>query len=117
RKTGRGWYDYSGDGPHRPGDDGVAAEDLEKDIDTPAGVLHRIQCCIVNEGAFALGEGIGSAEDIDTGVKLGLNWPKGSIELGRELGFDHVLATMDRLWERYREERYRAAPLLRDGGT
>jgi 3-hydroxybutyryl-CoA dehydrogenase len=48
-------------------------------------------------------------------VKLGLNWPKGSIELGRELGFDHVLATMDALWDRYREERYRAAPLLRDG--
>jgi hypothetical protein len=35
--------------------------------------------------------------------------------LGRELGFDHVLATMDALFDRYHEERYRAAPLLRDG--
>jgi 3-hydroxybutyryl-CoA dehydrogenase len=66
---------------------------------------------------FALGEGVGSEEDIDAGTKLGLNWPKGPIELGRELGFDHVLATMDALQERYREERYRAAPLLRDGGV
>ena len=44
---------------------------------------------------------------------VGLNWPKGSIELGRELGFERVLATIDALWETYREERYRAAPLLR----
>jgi 3-hydroxybutyryl-CoA dehydrogenase len=57
----------------------------------------------------------GTAEDIDDGTKLGLNWPKGPFELGRELGFDHVLATMDGLWDIYREERYRAAPKLRLG--
>ena len=110
RKTGRGWYDYSGDGPYRPDDDPgakLSADDAE--------LLHRIQCQIVNEAAFALGEGVGSADDIDTGLKLGLNWPKGSIELGRELGFDRVLATLDALFDTYREERYRAAPLLRQG--
>jgi 3-hydroxybutyryl-CoA dehydrogenase len=110
RKTGRGWYDYSGDGPHRPDDE--PGDTLD---DADAQLLNRVQCCIVNEAAFALGEGVGSAADIDAGVKLGLNWPKGSIELGRQVGFDRVLATMDELWERYREERYRAAPLLRDG--
>jgi 3-hydroxybutyryl-CoA dehydrogenase len=108
RKTGAGWYDYSGDGPYRPEDDADAQLD-----DTEAGLLLRVQCCIVNEAAFALGEGVGSADDIDAGVKLGLNWPKGSIELGRELGFDRVLAEMDRLYDFYREDRYRAAPLLR----
>lgn len=103
RKTGRGWYDYSG-----------PAIDTDSGEGSDPSLLNRVQCCIVNEGMFALGEGVGSEEDIDAGVKLGLNWPKGSIELGRELGFDHVLATMDDLFERYREERYRAAPLLRD---
>src|SRR3954463_2657945 len=111
RKTGRGWYDY-GDGPHRPDDDpGAELKGSEAEL------LDRVQCCIVNEALFALGEGVGSAEDIDAGVKLGLNWPKGSIELGRELGFDRVLATMDELWDRYREERYRAAPMLRSGAV
>src|SRR3954463_3899261 len=108
RKTGRGWYDYSGDGRHRPDDEPGATLTGDE-----LALLDRVQCCIVNEGAFALGEGVGSADDIDTGVKLGLNWPKGSIELGSELGFDHVLRTMDSLWENYHEERYRAAPLLR----
>jgi len=112
RKTGRGWYDYSGDGPHRPPDDDGA--ELSKEH---AELLNRVQCCIVNEAAFALGEGVGSRADIDAGVKLGLNWPRGSIELGRELGFDHVLGTMDALWDYYREERYRAAPLLRSGSV
>jgi 3-hydroxybutyryl-CoA dehydrogenase len=118
RKSGRGWYDYSGDGPYRPEDpEDVSLAELERGIETPAGVLHRIQCCIVNEGVFALGEGVGSAEDIDAGVTLGLNWPRGPFELGREIGFERVLATMDELWEHYREERYRAAPLLRRGAV
>jgi 3-hydroxybutyryl-CoA dehydrogenase len=110
RKTGLGWYDYSGDGPHRPDDDEDAALD-----DGDAELLNRVQCCIVNEAAFALGEGVGSQEDIDAGVTLGLNWPKGPFELGREIGFDRVLATLDGLWDSYHEERYRAAPLLRRG--
>jgi 3-hydroxybutyryl-CoA dehydrogenase len=115
RKTGLGWYDYSGEGPYRKADPDVSLEELERDIETPGKVLHRVQCCIANEGAFALGEGVGSADDIDAGVTLGLNWPKGPFELGREIGFDRVLATMDELWAHYREERYRAAPLLRRG--
>ena len=107
RKTGRGWYDYS-----------EGERNVTEGVRPPGAIpplLDRVQCCIVNEAAFALGEGVGSAEDIDTGCKLGLNWPKGPIELGKELGFDHVLKTMDALHERYREERYRAAPMLRDG--
>ena len=113
RKTGRGWYDYSGDGAYRADD---PPEVAEPELATPGGILHRIRCCIVNEGFFALGEGVGSEEDIDAGVKLGLNWPKGSIELGRELGLDSVRATLDDLWSYYREERYRTAPALRQAG-
>jgi len=108
RKTGRGWYDYD-QPPPSVGDSPHTVSDLDLVL------LDRVQCCIVNEAVFALGEGVGSAEDIDAGTKLGLNWPKGPFELGKELGFDHVLETMDALFERYHEERYRAAPMLRDG--
>ena len=73
----------------------------------------RIVCQLVNEAAFALGEGIGSAGDVDTGLKLGLNHPRGPLAWGEAIGVDHVVATIDGLWGERREERYRAAPLLR----
>ena len=67
----------------------------------------------MNEAAFAIGEGVGSAEDVDAGMKLGLNHPRGPVEWSELLGVDRVLGTIDALWEERREERYRAAPLLR----
>jgi 3-hydroxybutyryl-CoA dehydrogenase len=81
--------------------------------DAPGLVLGRLVCQLVNEALFAIGEGVGSAEDVDAGTTLGLNHPRGPVSWGREIGFDHVLATIDGLWEERREERYRAAPLLR----
>ncbi|HEY7629882.1 MAG TPA: 3-hydroxyacyl-CoA dehydrogenase NAD-binding domain-containing protein [Thermoleophilaceae bacterium] len=81
--------------------------------DAPGLVLGRLVCQLVNEALFAIGEGVGSAEDVDAGTTLGLNHPRGPVAWGREIGFDHVLATLDGLWEERREERYRAAPLLR----
>jgi 3-hydroxybutyryl-CoA dehydrogenase len=81
--------------------------------DAPGLVLGRLVCQLVNEALFAIGEGVGSAEDVDAGTTLGLNHPRGPVAWGREIGFDHVLATIDGLWKERREERYRAAPLLR----
>jgi 3-hydroxybutyryl-CoA dehydrogenase len=75
-------------------------------------VLGRVVCQLVNEAAFAIGEGVGAAEDVDTGLKLGLNHPRGPVEWSRQLGVDRVVATLDGLWAHYREERYRPAPLL-----
>jgi 3-hydroxybutyryl-CoA dehydrogenase len=66
----------------------------------------------VNEALFAIGEGVGSADDVDAGTTLGLNHPRGPVAWGREIGFDRVLATMEGLWRERREERYRPAPLL-----
>lgn len=111
RKTGRGWYDYSGEGPYRPEDPAEPpAEDLGHE---PVPVLERIVCQLVNEAYFAIGEGVGSPEDIDAGLELGLNHPRGPVAWGRQMGLPEVLATIDRLFDHYHEERYRAAPLLR----
>jgi 3-hydroxybutyryl-CoA dehydrogenase len=81
--------------------------------DAPGLVLGRIYCQVINESAFALGEGVGSAEDIDTGMKLGLSHPRGPLEWADEIGLDHVLAVLTALNDEYREERYRPAPALR----
>jgi 3-hydroxybutyryl-CoA dehydrogenase len=80
---------------------------------SPGGVLPRIVCQLVNECTFALGEGVGDAQDIDTGMVLGLNHPRGPLAWADALGLDHVLAVLDALCEEYREERYRPAPALR----
>jgi 3-hydroxybutyryl-CoA dehydrogenase len=67
----------------------------------------------VNEAAFAISEGVGSADDVDTGLTLGLSHPRGPVATSQAIGVDHVLAVLDALWHERREERYRAAPLLR----
>jgi 3-hydroxybutyryl-CoA dehydrogenase len=81
--------------------------------DAPGLVLGRIVCQVINEAAFAIAEGIGSAEDVDAGMVHGLNYPRGILAWADEIGLDHVLAVVDGLYEERREERYRAAPLLR----
>jgi 3-hydroxybutyryl-CoA dehydrogenase len=80
--------------------------------DAPGLVLGRIVCQVINESAFALGEGVGSAEDIDTGMTLGMNHPRGPLSWADEIGLDHVLNVLEALCEEYREERYRPAPAL-----
>ena len=86
---------------------------VESVADAPGLVLGRIVCQLVNEAAFALREGVGSADDIDAGMLLGLNYPHGPLRWADAIGLDHVLAVLDALADEYREERYRAAPLLR----
>ncbi len=81
--------------------------------DEPGLVLGRIVCQLVNEAAFALGEGVGSGEDIDAGVRHGLNYPRGILAWADQIGLDHVLAVLDALVEELGEDRYRAAPVLR----
>jgi 3-hydroxybutyryl-CoA dehydrogenase len=81
--------------------------------DAPGLVLGRIVCQVINESAFALGEEVGSARDIDTGMVLGLSHPRGPLEWADTIGLDHVLTVLEALCEEYREERYRPAPALR----
>jgi 3-hydroxybutyryl-CoA dehydrogenase len=80
--------------------------------DAPGLVLGRIVCQLVNEACFAVGEGVGSEEDVDAGLTLGLNHPRGPFAWCEAIGVEHVRATIDGLWRERREERYRPAPLL-----
>ena len=80
--------------------------------DAPGLVLGRIVSQVINESTFALGEGVGSARDIDTGMVLGLSHPRGPLEWADAIGLDHVLTVLLALCEEYREERYRPAPEL-----
>jgi 3-hydroxybutyryl-CoA dehydrogenase len=81
--------------------------------DAPGLVLGRIVCQLVNEAAFAVSEGVGSAADVDLAMRHGYNYPRGPLEWGDLIDLDHVLATLDALHHELGEERYRAAPLLR----
>ncbi len=93
---------------------GFLAEWVE---DAPGLVLGRIVSQLVNEAAFAISEGVGTPDDVDTGLTLGLSHPRGPVAWSESIGLDHVLAVLDGLWEERREERYRAAPLLRRAAT
>jgi 3-hydroxybutyryl-CoA dehydrogenase len=81
--------------------------------DTPGLILPRIVCCLANEAAFALGEGVASQQDIDLAMKLGANYPHGPLEWARNLGARAVVQVLDHLMAEYGEDRYRVAPLMR----
>jgi 3-hydroxybutyryl-CoA dehydrogenase len=81
--------------------------------ESPAMVLPRIVCQLVNEAAFAELEGVADGATIDLAMRLGVNYPHGPREWGNAIGYDKVLAVVDHLYEEYHEERYRACVLLR----
>jgi 3-hydroxybutyryl-CoA dehydrogenase len=129
RKAGRGFYDYAegrgAGGPAQPPDTGAAvAGDAQLERlgpaaadfvgDVPGLVVNRIVCQLVNEGYFALEEGVGEAEDIDRAMRLGLNHPRGPFEWADEIGQERVLALLEGLARELDPERYAAAPALRD---
>jgi 3-hydroxybutyryl-CoA dehydrogenase len=81
--------------------------------DAPGLVLGRIVWQLVNEACYAVGEGVGSAKDLDTALRLGFNHPRGPFEWLTEIGPRRVLAALDSLSAELGEERYRPAPYLR----
>ncbi|MBK9755710.1 MAG: 3-hydroxybutyryl-CoA dehydrogenase [Nannocystis sp.] len=81
--------------------------------DCPGFLVNRILIPLINEAGFALQEGLGSAEDIDTGAKLGLNHPMGPLELADLIGLDTCLAIADVLHRELGDDKYRAPNILR----
>ncbi len=85
----------------------VAARDI------PGFIVNRVLIPLLNEACYALYEGLGTADDIDTGVRLGLNHPMGPLELADLIGLDTVLAISQVLHAELGDDKYRPCPLLR----
>jgi 3-hydroxybutyryl-CoA dehydrogenase len=79
----------------------------------PGYVTTRAIVPLLNEAMHILLEGVATAKDVDTAMKLGYNFQYGPLEMADMMGLDEVLAWMDSLWQTLGEPRYRACPILR----
>lgn len=82
--------------------------------DAPGFLVNRILIPMICEAAFALEQGVGTAEDIDVGAKLGLNHPMGPLELADLIGLDTVLAISEVLYSEFHDDKYRAPIVLKN---
>jgi 3-hydroxybutyryl-CoA dehydrogenase len=84
-------------------------------------IIVRILVMLMNEAAYAVGEGVASVRDIDIAMKLGTNYPKGPLAWADEIGLDTVHSVLKSLMASLADQRYRPAPLLwqmlRSGAT
>ena len=104
RKSGRGYYDYREDAnAPAPTKEPVAGQLL----------VERIVAMLINEAIDAVLLRVASPEDIDLAMTKGVNYPKGLLAWGNELGLPRVLKWLDQLHLEYGEDRYRPSPLLR----
>ncbi|HEY0970420.1 MAG TPA: 3-hydroxyacyl-CoA dehydrogenase NAD-binding domain-containing protein [Gemmatimonadales bacterium] len=103
RKTGRGYYDYQ------------VLERPEPVRDEALGqrILERVVSMLVNEAADAVYLGVASPGDVELAMTRGVNYPKGLLAWGDELGPARVMEVIEGLRAEYQEDRYRVSPLLR----
>ena len=80
--------------------------------DSPAFIVNRILLPMINEGIYALYEGVGTVQSIDTAMKLGANHPMGPLELADFIGLDTCLSIMQVLHSGLADSKYRPCPLL-----
>lgn len=104
KKTLRGFYDYT-----TLNDDSQLITSKEK----KEYIFNRILVMVINEAYDALQFNIATKQDIETAMTKGVNYPKGLLAWGEELGLKNVAKMMDDLYDKYREERYRCSPILR----
>ena len=105
RKTGKGFYDYA---------EGATNLKATKDEKLGKEILNRIICMLINEAADTVYMGICSEDDVEIAMTKGVNYPKGLLAWGKEIGYAHVVKTLDDLYDYYHEERYRVCPWLRN---
>jgi 3-hydroxybutyryl-CoA dehydrogenase len=104
KKTLRGFYDYT----TLNTDNQIVISKEKKQY-----VFDRILVMLINEAYDALHFNIATKQDIETAMTNGVNYPKGLLAWGEELGLKNVAKMMDDLSDKYREERYRCSPILR----
>jgi 3-hydroxybutyryl-CoA dehydrogenase len=81
--------------------------------ESPAYVVNRLLIPLLNEAAFALGDNVASARDIDTAMKTGAGMPMGPFELADMIGLDVCLEVIETLYHEHLDSKYRPAPVLR----
>ncbi len=104
KKTSRGFYDYR---------EGNSMPEPKKDDNLAKYIVNRVLCMLINEACDTKYLGIASAADIDLAMTKGVNYPKGLLKWGDEIGLAQVLTTLNDLYEEYQEDRYRACVLLK----
>ncbi len=104
RKTGKGYYNY-GENAQNP------APNSDKQLAQT--IFFRILIMLINEAADAFFWQVASKEDIELAMTKGVNYPMGLLHWADEIGIDTCVKTMDKLYDIYREDRYRCSPLLR----
>jgi 3-hydroxybutyryl-CoA dehydrogenase len=81
--------------------------------DYPGFIANRILVPMINEAVYCLQEGVGTREDIDTVMRLGMNHPMGPLTLADLIGLDTCLAIMETMYAGFADSKYRPCPLLR----
>jgi len=104
KKSGRGYYDYS---------EGAVMPQPKKDPQTGTYIFVRVISMLINEAIDSYYLGLASKEDIDLAMTKGVNYPKGLLKWGNELGLKNVYDTLMHLYTEYNEDRYRPCVLLK----
>ncbi|MDQ3949096.1 MAG: 3-hydroxyacyl-CoA dehydrogenase NAD-binding domain-containing protein [Gemmatimonadota bacterium] len=104
RKTGRGFYDYR---------EGAVAPAPVQDATLGREILLRVLAMLVNEAVDAVFLNVASPHDVELAMTKGVNYPKGLLAWGEEIGLGRILERLTALQEEYGEDRYRPSPLLR----
>ncbi|MEM1674751.1 MAG: 3-hydroxyacyl-CoA dehydrogenase NAD-binding domain-containing protein [Candidatus Bathyarchaeia archaeon] len=101
KKTGKGFYDWTGG--------------KTNEVPLRAGAkfdLLRLLAPAVNEAAWLIEKGVATPEEVDLAVLHGLNYPRGLLRMADEVGIDKIVAKLNELYEKYREDRYKVNPVL-----